>query len=143
MLPFVADFNNFLRMFNDYVQEGKVEDAQAKKVFGPFDLFDANGNFTVPIITADGSDPLHNLSEEIARQVAERVPTLLDLNSVRKQFGFRDDQQALVIVYHELMWDLMDDLESKGIVRKPMAFADPKSARQADISDLVFIVRKR
>jgi len=45
------------------------------------------------------------------------------------------------ISYHELMWDLLDDLEKQGIIRKPIAFADPKKAQAKDIADLVFIVR--
>ena len=142
MMPFVADIKTFLAMFDDLVQKGRVEDAQAKKVFAPFDLFDSSGRFTVPIITAGSSDPLYQLSEELAREVADRVPALLDLDSLGKEFGFRDNKQALVIAYHELMWDLMDQLESKRIVQKPIALAAPDKAKQSDIADLVFIVRK-
>lgn len=142
MIPFVADIKTFLSMFNDYVEKGRVEDPQARKVFGPFNLFDEKGHFTVPIITASSSDPLNKLSDEIARKVAGRVPTLLDLNALSKEFEFRDTKQTLVIAYHELMWDLMDQLEGKGLVQKPVAFAMPDQAEQSDIGDLVFIVRK-
>lgn len=143
MAPFVADFKTFLQMFRDYVKLGRVENAQAIKVFAPYDLFDQTGRFTVPVISAESSDPLHQLSEELARQVAEKLPALLDLNSLTKEFGFRDNKQTLVIIYHEWMWDLMDHLESKGIVQKPVAFAAPERAKPSDIADLVFIVRKR
>ncbi|MBZ5551724.1 MAG: hypothetical protein LAO21_03310 [Acidobacteriia bacterium] len=142
MMPFVADIKTFLRMFDDYVEKGRVEDEHARKVFGPFDLFDQTGRFTVPIIKADGSDPLYQLSQAIAGRIAESVPDLLRLSSLSKEFGFRDDKQALVIVYHELMWDFMDHLESAGIVHKPVAFVEPDKSRPADIADLVFIVRK-
>jgi hypothetical protein len=142
MIPFVADIKTFLRMFGDYVERGRVEDEHARKVFGPFDLFDSTGRFTVPIIRADRRDPVHKLSEEIARQIADSLSTVLDLQSLSKQFGFRDNRQALVIVYHELMWDLMDQLESRGIVQKPLVLAAPDTAKQSDVADLVFIVRK-
>ncbi|MGB7620957.1 MAG: hypothetical protein WBN92_01280 [Terriglobia bacterium] len=142
MMPFVADIKTFLRMFDDYVEKGRVEDEHARKVFAPFDLFDQTGRFTVPIIKPDGSDPLYQLRQEIAGQIARSAPDLLKLSSLSKEFGFRDNKQALVIVYHELMWDLMDQLESKGIVQKPVAFVATDKAKQADIADLVFIVRK-
>jgi hypothetical protein len=141
MKPFVAELKTFIRMFEDYVERGRVEDAQARQVFAPFNLFDETGRFTVPIIRVDSRDPLHKLSVRLARQIAERVPTLLDLNSLSKQFGFRDNQQTLVIVYHEVMWDLMDQLERKGILEKPVAFVQPDTAKPSDIGDLVFIVR--
>jgi hypothetical protein len=142
MGPFVADIKTFLRMFDDYVGKGRVEDAEAMKVFGPFGLFDRTGQFTVPVITAKRGDPLFDLSDAIARKVAQAVPSLLDLGGLCKQFGFRDGKQALVVAYHEVMWDLMDHLEGEGIVEKPLAFADPDNAKPADIGDLVFIVRK-
>ena len=142
MIPFVADMKTFIAMFDDYVQKGRVEDAQARKVFAPFDLFDRTGRFTVPIINADSSDALYRLSEELAWQVADGVTTLLDLKALGKEFGFRDDKQALIIAYHELMWDLMDQLESERVVQKPIAMAAPDKAKQSDIADLVFIVRK-
>lgn len=142
MGPFVADIKTFLRMFDDYVEKGRVEDADAVRVFGPFALFDGTGHFTVPVITAKRGDPLYELSDGIAQRVAQDVPALLDLEALSKQFGFRDNKQALVIAYHEVMWDLMDHLEGEGIVQKPAAFADPDKAKPADIGDLVFIVRK-
>lgn len=142
MGPFVADIKTFLRMFDDYVEKGRVEDGDAVRVFGPFALFDGTGHFTVPIITAKHGDPLYDLSDGIAQRVAQELPALLDLGALSKQFGFRDSKQALVIAYHEVMWDLMDHLEGEGIVQKPAAFADPDKARPTDIGDLVFIVRK-
>ena len=63
MGPFVADIKTFLRMFDDYVGKGRVEDAEAVKVFGPFGLFDGTGHFTVPVITAKRGDPLYDLSD--------------------------------------------------------------------------------
>ena len=44
--------------------------------------------------------------------------------------------------YHELMWDLMDHMESNGVIKKPIVFSEPEKAKQSDIADLVFIVRK-
>jgi len=141
MLPFVADLPTLVRLFEDYVNKGRVEDIRARTVFAPFHLFDAAGRLTVPVIDAAANDSLHQSSEVISAAIAEKLPTLLDLDGLTAEFKFRDGEQALVVFYHELMWDLMDYWESKGIIRRPAAFVNPASASAADIAALVFVVR--
>ena len=142
MLPFVVDLKNFGRMFDDYAASGRVVDTSARRIFSPFNLFDAKGEFTVPIITEDKSNRLYMVSMELSVRIAQAVIKNLDVASLRTKYNFRDAQQTLVIVYHEIMWDLMDAYESRGLLDKPIAFADPGHTRSSDISDLVFIVRK-
>ncbi len=143
MVPFVADWKNFGRIFEDYVAKGRVENEEAKKIFAPYHLFDASGRFTVPIIDATENNALHQVSVRIARRVADEAPAALNLDSLTKEFGFRDTKQTLVIAYHELMWDILDGLESEGLIRKPIAFSNPEKAEPKDIADLVFIVREK
>lgn len=50
MYPFVADWKNLGKMFDDLAEKGKIVNDDAKKVFSPFNLFDSLGQFTVPII---------------------------------------------------------------------------------------------
>lgn len=141
MLPFVADITTLLQMFNDYRTEGSVVHQRVREVFGPFDLFDEEGRFTIPVIVEDESSPLYRSARAIAEAVAAAAPALLNLASLTEAFGFRDERQALIVAYHELMWDVMDHLEAEGLVRKPAAFAEPERAAPSDIADLVFIVR--
>lgn len=143
MAPFVADWKNFIGMFNDYVAEGRVVNEEARKVFAPFHLFDASGRFTVPVIDATENNALHQVSVRIARRIADEAPAALNLESLTKEFGFRDTKQTLVIAYHELMWDILDELEKEGLIRKPVAFSNPEKATPEDIADLVFIVREK
>lgn len=141
MTPFVADWKNFARLFDDYVEKGRVENEEAKAVFSPFDLFDASGYFTVPIIVESKDNSLYSASIRIAEQVANEVPSLFDFSALTKSFNFRDNQQTLVIIYHELMWDLMDHWGNEGLISKPIAFLNPEKANPSDIGALVFIVR--
>ncbi len=142
MKPFFADYTNLGRMFDDYTTYGKVVDTTAKRVFSPYDLFNSKGEFTIPIIAEAKSNKLYSASVFLSERIAQSVLKTLDVASLRKQYNFRDSSQTLVIVYHEVMWDLMDAYESKGLLKKPIAFADPARAKSSDISDLVFIVRE-
>ena len=142
MGPFVADFHTLGQLFDDYKTKGFVEDAHAKEVFGPFDLFDRSGHLTIPVIVESDSNALYRSAKAIAEEVAADAPGLLDPAGLVSAFGFRDEQQALVIAYHELMWDTMDQLEALGLVQRPVAFTAPERAKPADIAALTFIVRK-
>ena len=141
MLPFVADIPTLLQMFNDYRTEGVVAHQRVREVFGPFDLFDEEGRFTIPVIVEDDSNSLYRSARAIAEKVAAEAPARLNVPSFAEELGFRDARQALVVAYHELMWDVIDHLDAEGLVRKPAAFAEPDRAAPSDIADLVFIVR--
>jgi len=141
MLPFVADVPTLIQMFDDYRTAGGVKHERVREVFGPFDLFDEEGRFTIPVIVEDDSNPMYRSAKAMAKAVAGVAPEHLHLTALVEEFKFRDAKQALVVAYHELMWELMDRLVAGGFVRKPTAFADPSRAEPADIADLVFIVR--
>jgi hypothetical protein len=142
MVPFVADFKNLGRMFDDYVTTNKIMDTTAKRVFGPFNLFNKKGELTVPIIAETKGNRLYTAGVELSQKIAEAFLRAIDITSLRASCNLRDTSQTLVIVYHEVMWDLMDAYESRGLLKKPAAFADPAHAKPSDISDLVFIVRQ-
>ncbi len=142
MLPFVADWGNFEKMFHDFIEKGKVESEDAKKVFGPFNLFDSNGRFTVPIIVEKKEDSLYKISLALSKKICEQVLEVIHSEKFTKDFCFQDKEEALVIAYHELMWELLEYFEQKGLIQKPIAFANPEAAHTKDIADLVFIVKK-
>jgi hypothetical protein len=141
MLPFVSDFATLGRLVDEYADKGIVDDERVREVFGPFGLFDESGHFTVPVINEATSNALYRAANSIAKEVARQVPPLLDPAGLAAAFDLPDEQEALVVAYHELMWDVLDHLETSGLVHEPAAFAEPEKARPADIAALVFIVR--
>ena len=48
MVPFVADWKNLSRLFDDFAREGRVVDPEARRVFPPFRFFDGEGRITAP-----------------------------------------------------------------------------------------------
>lgn len=140
MIPFVADWVNFGQMFDDYMQKGKVEDENAKKVFSPFNLFNSSGEFTVPVIEEIDDNSLYGTCLLISEKISREVSTLVNLTELKETFDFRNEEQTLVIVYHEIMWDLLDYFEEQDLIQKPIAFANPEKAKSKNIADLVFFV---
>ncbi len=143
MKPFMDDWKNLIRIFDDYVEYGQVKDADARRVFAPFGLFSESGEFTIPVIEEQPGDQLFEASKAIAVKIRQQVPKAIDLSKLTRQFGFRDESQTLIIVYHELMWDIVENLVEQGIVGFPRPFINPEEGESNDIADLVFIVRRQ
>lgn len=140
MRPFVADLRALEALFDGFAA-GRLTDPYAKQVFASYNLFDDAGRFTVPVITRDPSDAIHAMALRIATTLAERIPESLDLQQLRAQFGFRTDAQALIVTYHELMWDILAAFEGKGVVQRPKILTGAGKIAPADVSALVFGVR--
>ncbi|NIM20278.1 MAG: hypothetical protein GTO51_08610 [Candidatus Latescibacteria bacterium] len=131
---------NIEAFLNDYVDRGKIRNQDVIDAYVPLNILDRSGRITVPVIVEKRGDPLYEICLSISRNVVDYVMQEIDLTGMKHRLGLRDEGQALLIVYHELMWDMMDYLEAQGLTRKPNAFASPDRAQPKDIGDLVFIV---
>ena len=143
MMPFVSDWKNLLKMFDDYSKFGLVKDSNVRKVFDKFDLYDSLGRFTVPVISESKDNTLYNDCDVLSSKAAENMFKFFDLDKMTKEFNFSSNEETLVIFYHELMWVLLDYYEREGVIKKPVAFSNPDESSPEDISDLVFIVRQK
>jgi hypothetical protein len=141
MIPFVTSLPTLAKVLDDYAAFGRVENSDVFRVFGDYGLFSADGTILVPIITEDSSQEVYTISQGIADVILDNLDTTLGVDNLVGQFGFRDRQQAIVIGYHELMWDLLDILREKGLVRLPVAFEHPATAKPTDIAAQVFITK--
>ena len=53
--------------------------------------------------------------------------------------GIADEKVAMVVLYHEVMWDLMDKLLQERILSLPAVFTDAK-ANLHRLNEVVFFV---
>lgn len=139
MKPFVTDMASVLALHEALADDRPVA-PEVRPVFEAYDLFDTRGRLTIPIIEAHAGDPLFDIAHRIASTLVTRAPEALDLAGMRRHFGFSSDSQALVIGFHELMWDLLDVLEERDLVERP-AVLDGAGEGLADVAALVFGVR--
>lgn len=142
MRPFVADMRTFASLFDGFAR-GRVTDPRAVEAFAPYELFDADGRFTIPVIVRDSADPVYVTALRMARKVVEQAPEALDLPALERRLGFRSASQALIVAYHDLMWDILATLERDGVVERPPILTGRGSAEPSDVGALVFGVRDR
>ncbi len=142
MIPFVTRFDLLGKILNDFIEKGKLDDEEAIDVFGKYNFFDNHGNFTVPIIIENDQDKVYTISKEISVSIISFIKSKIDLETLKMKLGFRDTSQTLIILYHEMIWDVMSTLENKKIIEKPIAFKYPKQTKPEDIGDIIILVKK-
>lgn len=143
MKPFFSRFDLLDKILSNYIDNTKVTDKEAMEVYSEYNLFDKNGYLTIPIITESDDDPLFNISKDIAIKTSEYIINNTDTNELITKFNLADKSQAIIIVYHEVLWDILDILEKENIISKPEVFKNPESAKPKDVSDLILLIKEK
>jgi len=97
-------------------------------------------NLTIPIIWKQSGDPTYESGKKVAKKLSEEVLHQLNLPALAKQYNLYDQRQALVIIYHELMWSILEEIENKKLVPRPAILVNPKETSKADVANLMFQV---
>ena len=141
MGPFISDWGSVTQLFEAIGREGRVNDVRLRGLFNRYGVLDTEGRPTIPIVDEANANPIYSQAKSLAGKIAGQVLTHFDLAALQLKFRLANKEDALVIAYHELMWDLLGQLEQAGVVRRPPALAAPDQAQASDVSSLVFLVR--
>jgi hypothetical protein len=138
--PFVSNWPAVGALVSD-LQQGRVLRSQlVSGTFADYGLWRSDGQFTIPEITAVPSDSLYGALLEAAHVIADAAPELIAGTESLLALGV-PESEALVIGYHELMWDLVDALVAQGTLTLPRVLTDPEHATRRDAAALLFVVR--
>jgi len=137
----VFHWDNLYALRDEFLEYGRVADEELKSELLPYGIVNDNGEFTVPLIEMKPDDQVFLICQALAEKIVGFMVQRLDIEKLQEEFGFSDKEKAFVVAYHEWMWELMEYLDERGLVRKPLAFSDPEEAGPEDIGKLFFIVR--
>jgi len=129
-------------MLRNYIVSGKVTDEKVFKTFEPYNLFNQKGELTIPIIVENDQNKLYVLSKQIAEKICMEMTSMEVANRAIKDFNFQNEEQAVIILYHEVMWNLLSIMEEKKLIEKPIIIKNPDKAEMKDAADLMYIIRK-
>ena len=141
MIPLFKNSYLVPRMFDDLSKSDRVSDAEVIAGLSPFGLVDGEGRPTVPVIREDTTDVIYAASWKMAGTIADFLASHMDTVALRKEFGFVDGSQSIVILYHEMLWDVLAQLEQAGLVKRPAVLADPEHARPEEFGKVIFLTR--
>ena len=137
----VLNYKMLRKMLNDYKENGRVINPEVFKTFEGNELFDKKGNLQIPIIKADSTDVIYSQSKSIANIIVQYLNNNIDYSKVLANYPNIEKDHAITILYHEIMWDILDIMERAGQIKKPAAFGKPNLAKPEDLKDLIFIVK--
>jgi hypothetical protein len=137
----ISDFdgNVMEAILKDYKKNAIITDTSLRNLLLNYDLCKQSGKLRFPVIKNDTSDKINVFSERIANTIADYLMKDIDFSGILNKYHIKSKSDAIIILYHEIMWDILDDMEAKGQLKKPVAFSQPKNCKPTDIKDLIFI----
>lgn len=134
------DYKILKLMLKDYKELGKINNPDVIKALKQYQFFDEKGELLLPVIEGDSTNKIYMQSEKISKKVANYLKEKIDFGIVTYYYPTITKQQAMLIIYHEIMWDILDIIEKNGQLNKPKAFRDLQNAKDEDLKDLIFIL---
>ncbi|MDH5413925.1 MAG: hypothetical protein OEW87_07300 [Flavobacteriaceae bacterium] len=141
LIPFMTKAGLLIEIINDLNSNNKVSNQEAIEVFSKYNFFSGKGELSIPVIIKNSENDIFTISLEIVYLIEDFIINNLDLKSLKHDFGFENNSQAIIVIYHEMMWDILQILERKRIIEKPLILRNPENAEIKDVSDLLFFVK--
>ncbi len=120
----------------------KVAEPSAFSFFTEIGVIRPDGFINIPIIEDTEANRIHTFAETISNKLTEALQTKIDIETITHKYGFADTHEAMVVFYHEVMWDILGELVKHGVVHQPAVFASPQTAKLPDVRDLCFLLRE-
>ena len=127
LLSFAKEINNGNRIENEDVIE----------TVSGWGLTDDNGNILIPIMRAGIQDDIDVLCNSITKKLSDAVK--IYCKSWNKSHNISSEKLGQIIFYHEVMWDLLEIMESKELISMPPILKGEEVGKE-HFGDICFIV---
>ncbi len=139
----LADSRAIRQALEQFAPLSRLEAGRPRALLAEFGLVDADGFWAIPVIDEIEKGPVFRAAETLTSNLVDAILERIDLKGLQDRHGFRNASQALVIAYHELMWELMERFEAAGLIQKPEVFSLPSKQNRTDMADAAFLVDRR
>lgn len=99
-------------------------------------ICDASGKISVPVLRSGEVSPMNQLADNITTQLSNAIKEKVGV--LKKKFGLSNVNEAAVIFYHEVMWDLLSKLEQNNVIVLP-AILKGEEVGKAHFNEIMFI----
>jgi hypothetical protein len=91
----------------------------------------------------DKNNKVYYYSSQIADKICANLISNGVFDAVIKGLNLRNNKQAVIILYHEVMWDLLSIIEEQKLIEMPNILKNPNHTELTDVSKLLYITRKK
>ena len=115
----------------------KIENPEVAEKMSAWGLVDSMGNISVPVMHYGSGDSIDALCCRVSTALSDAVKSHCVPWS--RAHGIESQDIAQVIFYHEVMWDILDMCEQRGIITMPDILLG-KETGKIHFGDITFIV---
>ena len=101
-------------------------------------LVNKQGDVIIPIINEDSDSQIVQISDRIVVKLAACVSQYA--SDFMKEYQLANENLAKVVLYHEVMWDMLDVLVGEKIITQPNILKGSPNAHKKDFGQIVYIV---
>lgn len=98
--------------------------------------FNNNGDILFPVIKKQ-QDRFHQIIEKLVDSISSELKN--NCSNIATQYDISEEKTAMVILYHEVMWYLMDNLIQDKVLHIPAVYKDPVQNKQR-LNEVVFFI---
>lgn len=122
----------------EYVKSGKIIDSKVLTESIKYGLADKDGILTIPIIDERQINEFNRLSKIICDKMANYMNKTPYIEEFMRTYGIENRKMTIVILYHEVMWDILDQLIEHHVIEKPALWTSKKPTEKM-LKDVIFI----
>lgn len=115
----------------------RIEDVDVVNAVAGWGLTDEKGNIVIPVIHKGDNSTLDLISRSITDKLSQAVKKYC--SGWNKAHEIAYEKLVQIIFYHEVMWDLLDILESKQMISMPAILRGEEVGKE-HFGDICFIV---
>lgn len=127
-------------LLKDLESHGSESDPTIRSQLAALGILTSEGKPAVPIIHERPSDAIYVDSLALSRKLSQEVLRAMQAEDIPSVIGAGDRGVALIIAYHEFMWELLAYLEESGIVHVPAVLGGQGQVDPLRTRELVFLV---
>lgn len=122
------DSKTFIKPFLDeYNQYGKIVSQDILNKAFTLGIVHKDGSLSIPVIDSkDGNSRINIISDQIIKKIVQYFTDSDIIEVFQEKFSLNQNQRKLActMLYHEVMWDLMDLLTDDKIIQHPIVWAN-------------------
>lgn len=146
VLATISPLNNSNVMdpfLNSLGTSNAMTDEKTRRELTRLGIIAADGKLRVPVIHEKQDDSVYGAALSLSREIATYMLEARKSMDLRGLTHTPDEGQALLIAYHEFMWELLACFEQAGWVTEPAVLSQGVGDDPARIRSLVFVVESK
>lgn len=138
--PILSNWEMVYEMLKEFRNSNRITNASINASLSRYKIFDESGYLLIPLIDEGKQDYLKVRIDQLTESIVKELMAI-PLQQIKEEYSLNDNGQALIILYKELMWDILNQLIEDDVLALPKAYLPYSIPQPSDYADLMFLVK--